>query len=189
MKDGDSACARPPTSRPLTGGPAESTCLDDATIPVLTGERLSRCHRSTSTFHCRGLHHRSSRLRPRPTGDRRASVIARASSSASIDPVRFCGVGSASALRLPASIGAHAGQAGDRLAGDRTKLRGKTCWVELQLQQLPRSSSAVVRERLQPTLVRALTALISDLRPALDSTVRETIARAISPSSSVSARL
>lgn len=36
-----------------------------------------------------------------------------------------------------------------------------------------------VRERLQPTLVRALTALISDLRPALDSTVRETIARAI----------
>lgn len=36
-----------------------------------------------------------------------------------------------------------------------------------------------VRERLQPTLVRALTALVSDLRPALDSTVRETIGRAI----------
>ncbi|MGH6611700.1 MAG: hypothetical protein ACRECQ_15760 [Burkholderiaceae bacterium] len=36
-----------------------------------------------------------------------------------------------------------------------------------------------VRDRLQPTLVRALTALISDLRPALDSTVRETISRAV----------
>ena len=30
-----------------------------------------------------------------------------------------------------------------------------------------------MRERLQPTLVRALTALISDLRPALDTTVRK----------------
>ena len=37
-----------------------------------------------------------------------------------------------------------------------------------------------VHERLQPTLVRALTALISDLRPALDTTVREAISRAIS---------
>ena len=49
---------------------------------------------------------------------------------------------------------------------------------ELQ-PQLSAELEKQVRERLQPTLVRALTALISDLRPALDSTVRETISRAI----------
>ncbi len=50
----------------------------------------------------------------------------------------------------------------------------------LELQpQLSAELERQVRERLQPTLVRALTALISDLRPALDSTVRETIARAV----------
>lgn len=46
--------------------------------------------------------------------------------------------------------------------------------------QLAAELERQVHERLQPTLVRALTALISDLRPALDSTVRETIVRAIS---------
>jgi hypothetical protein len=50
---------------------------------------------------------------------------------------------------------------------------------ELQ-PQLSAELERQVRERLQPTLVRALTALISDLRPALDATVRETISRAIS---------
>jgi hypothetical protein len=50
---------------------------------------------------------------------------------------------------------------------------------ELQ-PQLSAELERQVRERLQPTLVRALTALISDLRPALDTTVRETISRAIS---------
>ncbi|HVE88131.1 MAG TPA: hypothetical protein VNA44_00380 [Burkholderiaceae bacterium] len=49
---------------------------------------------------------------------------------------------------------------------------------ELQ-PQLSAELERQVRDRLQPTLVRALTALISDLRPALDSTVRETISRAI----------
>jgi hypothetical protein len=49
---------------------------------------------------------------------------------------------------------------------------------ELQ-PQLSAELERQVRERLQPTLVRALTALISDLRPALDTTVRETISRAI----------
>lgn len=50
---------------------------------------------------------------------------------------------------------------------------------ELQ-PQLSSELERQVRERLQPALVRALTALISDLRPALDTTVRETISRAIS---------
>ena len=50
---------------------------------------------------------------------------------------------------------------------------------ELQ-PQLSAELERQVRERLQPALVRALTALISDLRPALDTTVRETISRAIS---------
>lgn len=49
---------------------------------------------------------------------------------------------------------------------------------ELQ-PQLSAELERQVRERLQPTLVRALTALISDLRPALDTTVRETISRAV----------
>lgn len=49
---------------------------------------------------------------------------------------------------------------------------------ELQ-PQLSAELERQVRDRLQPTLVRALTALISDLRPALDTTVRETISRAI----------
>ena len=64
-------------------------------------------------------------------------------------------------------------------------------WQEIETQlresllresqpQLSAELERQVRERLQPTLVRALTALISDLRPALDSTVRETISRAIS---------
>jgi len=61
--------------------------------------------------------------------------------------------------------------------------------IEMQLResllrelqpQLSAELERQVRERLQPTLVRALTALISDLRPALDTTVRETISRAIS---------
>jgi len=50
---------------------------------------------------------------------------------------------------------------------------------ELQ-PQLSAELERQVQQRLQPTLVRALTALVSELRPALDSTVRETIARAIS---------
>lgn len=49
---------------------------------------------------------------------------------------------------------------------------------ELQ-PQLTAELEKQVRDRLQPTLVRALTALVSDLRPALDSTVRDTISRAI----------
>ena len=49
---------------------------------------------------------------------------------------------------------------------------------ELQ-PQLSAELERQVRDRLQPTLVRALSALISDLRPALDTTVRETISRAI----------
>ena len=49
---------------------------------------------------------------------------------------------------------------------------------ELQ-PQLSAELERQVRDRLQPALVRALTALISDLRPALDTTVRETISRAI----------
>ena len=49
---------------------------------------------------------------------------------------------------------------------------------ELQ-PQLSAELERQVRERLQPTLVRALTALISDLRPALDTTVRDTISRAV----------
>ena len=64
-------------------------------------------------------------------------------------------------------------------------------WQEIETQlrdsllrelqpQLSAELERQVRDRLQPTLVRALTALISDLRPALDSTVRETISRAIS---------
>jgi len=49
---------------------------------------------------------------------------------------------------------------------------------ELQ-PQLTAELEKQVRDRLQPTLVRALTALVSDLRPVLDSTVRDTISRAI----------
>ena len=81
-----------------------------------------------------------------------------------------------------ASASAAAG--GSRCAGDRLGKNGSCSCAKVCCENCSHNFRAElerqVRERLQPTLVRALTALISDLRPALDSTVRETIARAIS---------
>lgn len=58
-----------------------------------------------------------------------------------------------------------------------TQLR-ESLYRELQ-PKLAEEIERQIKERLQPTLVRVVTSLVNELRPALDATVREAIARAL----------
>ena len=161
--------------------PAARRRRDDATISWLDAGAAHAAIARPRYFTAAASTTRRRTSAPDPaTGDRRASATARTSGSTSIDPVRFGGVGPASGFRARASArtGAHAGQAGDRLAGDRNEIAWKTCCVNCSHSFPPSFERQVWRMFAADTRAGVDR---PDFRssPALDSTVcaRRSLAR------------